>query len=135
MREPWFIKGLLGASGSVNSTGTIQLVKARTLSITVRATYGASIDADTTCYLYYSPDGKHRDTISFATFALDYSAGNTVQRTVVVDVPEHGYIDMTITNGSSADTMMNVLAWYSIQSWGEEEQASRGSITKDTGED
>jgi len=135
MINPWFIKSIIKASGSASSGGQIPLVKARTLSITVRMTFGSSIDADATVYLYYSPDGKHLDTIAYTSFDVTYSAGNTVQRTVVIDPPEHGYMSLKIVNNSSADSITDVKVWYSIQSYRDRIELVRGAITKDTGEE
>lgn len=134
MQNPWFEKAIIAASGSVYSPNDVPLVRARTLSLTGKVTYGASINADTTVYVYYSPDGRNWDTEAYTSFALAYSAGNTVQRTVVVDVPEHGYIRTKLTNGSSADTVTDVVVWYSIQSWGDGQVQEHGSILKDAGE-
>lgn len=135
MNQPMFIEGLIATSASAYSHGTIPLVRARTLSITTQVTCGSSVDADTTVYLYYSPDGNNWDTIEYTSFDLTYSAGNTVQRTVNIDVPEHGYMKTKVTNGSSADTLTAVKLWYSIQAWPDTRERSRGDIRIDPGEE
>lgn len=119
MRKPFSIHSSITASGTVVGEKTIPLVRARTVSLTVRLTFGASIDADTTVYLYYSPDGNNWDTIAYTSFVIAYTASATKQRTCLIDVPEHGSIMVKVTNGSSADTISNVQMWYTIQSWEE----------------
>lgn len=135
MREPWFIDANVAASCSANSDGAITLVKARTLSITTQVTFGGSIDADAIVYLYYSPDGRNWDTYAFTSWAITFDTSATEQITKIVNVPEHGYIQARITNGSSADVLTDVNMWYSIQSWEKGTGADRGSVRKDTGED
>ncbi len=135
MERIWFQHGLLAVSGSVNSPGDIRLVKARTLSITVRETCGSSVDANTTVYLYYSPDGSNWDTQAYTSFEITYSAGATVQRTFIIDTPEHGNIKAKITNGSSADTLSDIKVWYSIGSWELPGGASKGHMGTLSSED
>jgi hypothetical protein len=135
MQNAWFVCSSIAASGSKWSEGTISLHKARTLTITTRVTFGGSIDADTTVYVYYSPDGVNWDTYAYTSYVLTYDAGETEQETVIIDPPEHGYMRTKITNGSSADTLTDVKQWYTIQSWGERKGSSKGSITADTGDE
>jgi len=135
MRNPWFIKASLAVSESIMSPGDIPLVKARTVGITASVAYPAAADVDATVYLYYSPDGSSWDTIAFTSFDLTRTASATVQRTVILDIPEHGYLKAKVTNGSAAKTLTNIKVWYSVQSWEEDHGISRGDIRKDTGED
>ena len=119
MRNPFTIIGNVPVSAIAWAKETIPLVRARTLSLTVRCTFGGSIDEDATVYLFYSPDGNNWDTIHYTSFVIAYTAGGTIQRTVIIDPPEHGYVWAKIQNGSSADTISNVKMWYTIQSWEE----------------
>ena len=135
MRQPWFMEVTVPTSGSARSSGAISLVKARTLSITTSVAFPAASTDDAIMYLYYSPDGSHWDSISFTSWAVTHTASTTVQRTVVVNVPEHGFIRAVLTNGSSSKTMSNVMVWYTIQSWQEGTGADKGSILSDSGED
>lgn len=118
----------IAASGRTQIPGSIPLVRARTLSVTARMTFGASIDADAVVEVYYSPDGNKWDTIVYTSFALAFTVGTTKQRTVSVDVPEHGHICIKVLNGSDADTLTDVICWYSIQSWPDWPAQSRGLI-------
>jgi hypothetical protein len=118
MRNPFYHTDSISASGTVR-TGSITLGKTRTLSVTTRLLFGGSIDADATVYAYYSPDGNNWDTIAFTSWSITYTASGTIQRTILLDVPEHGHIEFKIENGSSADTIDDVYLWHSIQAWEE----------------
>jgi len=131
MEAPFGHISSLAASGSQVLGGSIPLVRARTLSLTIRETCGASIDADTTVGIYYSPDGNKWDSIVYTSWAITFTASETIQRTVLIDPPEHGYLVVKITNGSSADVLTNIKGWFSIQSWDTPtpEVQRRGDIT------
>jgi len=129
MEGTWTIIPNIAASGVQEAPGTIPLVRARTLTITTRLLYGASIDANTTLDLIYSPDGNNWDSLAYATASITYSAGATVQKTIIIDPPEHGYIKVKLTNGSSADVITNVRLWYSIQAWPPEPAQSHGDMS------
>lgn len=135
MREPHIHVGVLAASGSQRSA-LVPLVRARSLHITGRATYNASATGTVEVEVYYSPDGTNLDTISYGTLTLSLSAGNTVQRSAVVVVPEHGYVQFRLVNNDSTYTATDARVWYSVQSWPREEKTpSRGALAHDTGED
>jgi hypothetical protein len=128
MESPFGYIGSIAASGFSLLGGSIPLVRARTVSITIRETCGAAINADTTVSLFYSPDGNNWDTQLYTSFTLTFSAGATIQRTVIIDPPEHGYFAVQVTNGSAADVITNIKGWYSIQAWPPEPSQSRGNI-------
>lgn len=135
MKAPWFKEGSIAASGTLISPGDIALVRARTASVTVRLTFGASIDADTTVNVYYSPDGTNWDSIAYTSFTIAYTVSQTKQRSISLNVPEHGYLKISIVNGSSADTLTNIVAWYTVQSWPMSGDIGKGAIYIDTGEE
>jgi len=128
MQKPLGRIETVAASGRSQIPGSIPLVRARTLSITTRMTFGASIDADAVVEVYYSPDGERWDTLTYATQAVTFTAGGTVQKTFIVDPPEHGHMCIKVLNGSQADTITDVICWYSIQSWPDWPAQSRGLI-------
>lgn len=132
MEDPWFRYGEVAASATIPSPNIIPLIRARTLSITTNIYFGASIDANATVYVYYSPDGENWDTIAYTSWAITYSADATVQRTVTIDMPEHGYFKIAIANGSSADTLDRLAVWYSIQAWGFAGGQSKGDISTES---
>ena len=128
MQKPLGRIETIAASGRDQIPGQIPLVRARTLSCTVKMTFGGAIDADATAELYYSPDGNRWDTLTYAAQAIAFTAGGTVQKTFIVDPPEHGHMIVKVLNGSQSDTITDVIAWYSIQSWAETKAQSRGLI-------
>ena len=119
MRNPFAIIPLIPIGGTGSAGQTIQLVRARTLSITVRLTFDAASDTDAVVNIYYSPDGNNWDTEVYATFTIADTASTTKQKTAIIDPPEHGYIRVQIYNASQAKTFTNVKLWYTIQSWHE----------------
>lgn len=135
MQNPWCILGHFATSESKYADSPIALVRARTLSITAKAYFDTSQANDAIVYLYYSPDGTNWDTIAFTSFALTYDADDWVQRTVAISVPEHGFIKVKVTNGSSSYTLTGVKLWYSIQSWGVTGDVGHGAVYVDTGEE
>lgn len=128
MQKPLGRIDSVAAAGTEDIPGLIPLVRARTMSLTVRVIFGASIDADATVYVYYSPDGNNWDSIAYTSFAITFTAGEPIQRTVLIDVPEHGHIKTKITNGSQSDTLNEVVEWYSIQAHPDFGGQSRGQI-------
>jgi len=144
MFNTWFQVGLIPASGSAWSPNDVPLVRARTVSITVKLTYAAAATAGAKVHVYYSPNGKNWDTVAVDDFTVDFTAGQTVQKTYLVGIPEHGYMKVKVENLDSAQVITNVSVWYSIQSWFELRTASPrlvpapeqevGTIEKDVGE-
>ena len=128
MQKPMGKIETIAVSSSMQIPGQIPLVRARTLSITVRMTFGASNQSDAAVYVYYSPDGNRWDTLPYATQAVTFTAAGTVQQTFIVDPPEHGHLTIKVANASAADTITNVVGWYSIQSWPPWLGDSRGLI-------
>jgi len=128
MQKPLGRIETIAASGTEQIPGVIPLVRARTLSITTRLTFGQGIDADAVVYVYYSPDGNKWDTLNLTSWGITFTTSTTKQITKIIDVPEHGHIIIKVTNGSDADTLADVIGWYSIQSWAETDAQSRGLI-------
>lgn len=117
MRTPWSIIGLLGQGATEYANGSIPLVRARTLTITVRCDFSGGSIADTTMNLLYSPDGSNLDTVPYATIAIPFTAGATVQRTLLCDPPEHGYMMVQFVNTDAVGSVARLKVWYTIQSW------------------
>jgi len=117
MRTPWCIIPLLGQGATEYAKGDITLVRARTLTITIQGTFSGGSIADTTVNLLYSPDGNNLDTVPYATIALPFTAGATVQRTLLCDPPEHGYMWVQLINTDAVGSVAQIKIWYTIQSW------------------
>jgi len=135
MKSPFLIKASLPATATVSQAGDIPLIRARTVSVTVRLTYAAGATAPCRVHLRYSPDGKNWDTVDIDYFDVDLTAGATVQRTEPIVIPEHGYVKVLIENLDSAQAVTDIKAWYSVQSWKDTIVVERGTILKDTGEE
>ena len=117
MRTPWSIIPLLGQGATEYANGSIPLVRARTLTVTARGDFSGGSIADTTMNLLYSPDGNNIDTVAYATIAIPFTAGATVQRTLLCDPPEHGYMMVQFVNTDAVGSVARLKVWYTIQSW------------------
>lgn len=106
----------VAASAEV-SMGQIICNNLRTVTITVRVTYGGGAGTAGTMRLYYSPDGIHTDTVPYTNFSVNLSAGATVQETAILDLPERGFIEFRFLNGDAVST--NVRGWYSVARQGD----------------
>jgi len=135
MHRPWFVIGNLAIGKTGNSASSIPLVRTRTVSITTRMTFDAAANTDVTVKAYYSPDGKNWDTIVYTSWAVTFSVSGTVQRTVIIDPPEHGYLRIAILNGGQAQALSRISAWYTIQSWPMSGDVGHGATYIDTGEE
>lgn len=82
-----------------------------------RLTYGAGATTGATVNIYYSPDGDNFDTVAYLSFLVDLSAGNTVQESAILDLPEHGYIEVKVSNGNAASTQVQL--WYTVARHGD----------------
>jgi len=128
MQKPLGRIETIAASGRMQIPGVVPLVRARTLSCTVRMDFDGTIDADATIEVYYSPDGNNWDNLTYATQGVAFTINATRQQTFIIDPPEHGHICFKVLNGSQNGVITNVIGWYSIQSWPPWEGDSRGLI-------
>ena len=119
MRGTWCNLGSIPASSSVWSTSSLPLVRARTVTFTARVTFAAAADVDVTMNVFFSPDGNNWDTTAYATLAIPFTVSTTVQRTLLLDPPEHGYLRVELANGDQTRTVTIAKLWYTIQSWDE----------------
>jgi hypothetical protein len=128
MKQPFGGLINVAASGTGLIPGIIQLVRARTVTLTVQLTCGGGLTADPEIDVLYSPDGRVWDTIPFTYFTLAFTAGAKIQRTMILDPPEHGYLRLSVLNKSAADVLTDVNIWYGIQSWPPEPALAHGAI-------
>lgn len=108
------------ASGEMD-IASITFVKPRTLTITSRVTYNASATAGIRVNLYFSPDGKHYDTIPYTYFDVDFTAGQTVQETHIIDAPEEGYMKVTVQNLDATYTATQIFIWSTFREYPDKE--------------
>ena len=119
MRSPWCQLGTIPAGGSVWSKGSIPLVRARTVTLTARVTFAALANAAVTMNVYFSPDGNNWDTTPYAVLGIPFTVSATIQRTLLLDPPEHGYLRVELANGDQTRAVTIAMLWYTIQSWDE----------------
>lgn len=104
------------ASATV-SCGMLDLHNIRTATISVRITYAGGAGTAATLQLLYSPDGRNFDTVVYTSLAITLTAGATVQRTAILDLPEQGYMEIRVANGDAVNT--NLQVWYSVARHGD----------------
>jgi len=106
-------------AGSERSFGSIEVKNARTVTVTVRLTYNASATSGATINLYFVPEKGRRDTIPYAYFDVDFTAGAVVQKTALVDPPEDGQLIITIKNNDSTYSITNAECYVTVGYWTE----------------
>jgi len=89
----------------------------RTLTITCRVTYDGSATNPVRVNLYFSPNGKQWDTVPYTYFEPDLSAGETVQETAIIDMPEGGYMMFEVENRDSSVSATNIKVWIDFVRW------------------
>lgn len=134
MKNPFCIRKTIGTNTTLEVPGDIPLVKARTFSITVRCKPETGLTTNPELRGYYSPDGTNYDTTPYFSETINVVANKDSQETVLVSVPEHGYIRLEFENQDQSKELTNVRIWYSIQSYGPLTVDRHGDIRHDTGE-
>lgn len=137
MEKTWFAGSSIAISGTIASGGAINLVRTRTVSITAKVKFHGSATGDVRVDLYYSPDGKNWDTVAYTTFDIAVSAGVNVQRTAIIDAPEHGYLEVRLVNEDATYATSEYRVWRSVQLWPPYvcwEHGARGEITTPGGD-
>ena len=130
MRYPHLYTGVLPTSSRSRSS-LVPLVRARTVSVTGRATFASAIAGDIDIEVYYSPDGTNIDTQAFGVITLTSVASTEVQASAFIVCPEHGFLQFVIRNKDATNAHSDGKVWYSIQSWDVPENTqSTGSIAK-----
>lgn len=102
------------AASAEQIVGDVTLVRLETLTITTKVTYNASATGAVRLKLYFSPDGKNYDTVPYAYYDIDLTAGSTIQETKGVDAPEAGHLRVAVQNLDATYAATNVFVWASI---------------------
>jgi len=97
--------------------GNINLQRTRTLTVTVRVRYDPGATAGVRVNLYYSVDGDLYDTVPYTYYDVNFSAGETVQETKIIDAPEEGFLEVRVKNLDTAQVARNIDFWYTIAKW------------------
>ena len=116
MKYPFFTVPVIAVSSEVK-TSSVNLVECRTLSVSCRVTYNGAATSGVRVNIYYAPDGRTWDTVPYTHFDITLTAGEVVQETEIIDMPEHGAVAFGVENLDAAQTATEVKTWYSIQSW------------------
>lgn len=102
----------LAASGTYE-LGVIDLTLMRDFCLSFRATYHASASGTGALRvnLYYSPDGVNYDTVPYTYYDVTVNPGETVQRTVNIDVPPMGYLKTVVSNQDTTYAITSIMGW------------------------
>ena len=97
---PVILTGFDLAPGQQKNIGAIACRQLRKLTATVRATYDAAADVTKPLVLetFWSADGQHHDTNSFASIFLPSVQGATKQISRDIPTPEVGFLAVKISN-------------------------------------
>ena len=117
------------ATSSKHVVAVVPLLRARTFSATAKVTFDGSATSGARINLYYSPDGSNFDTVVIDQVTVTLSAGNTIQRTIVIQPPEHGFLAIEIENLDSSQTLTDANVWYSIQGYDKPPTLQKGVET------
>lgn len=106
------------APGQFKNIGTMPCWQLRKLTATVRATYDQSADVTEPLILetFWSADGDHHDTNSYASIFLPSAQGATRQISRDIPTPEVGYIAVKITNPDT-HAVSDVSVWMGGRRW------------------
>lgn len=118
----------IAASGEI-TIGVLEANKLDLAGIGASVDYNASGTGTARLKIYHSPDGsiEHKDTVEYAGFNLDLTAGSTVKKTRPFDLID-GYYFVTIKNNDATYTLTNVKVWVNKKYEGEEYQRADQQI-------
>ena len=113
IKTPILIRPAIAKSGSAE-TSAIECYRARVLTATVRLTFNASATAGAVLSVLTSPDKENWDTEAYGSGTITLSAGNTVQKTFIIDPPEEGQVKLKVTNSDTTYTVTGVKVWFTL---------------------
>ena len=103
------------ALSSEKDIGNVKLYRIETFTITTRVKYNAAATAGLRLNMYFSPDEKNYDTIPYAYYDIDFTAGGTVQETKIVDAPEQGDMMVSVSNLDAAQAATLIKVWTNLE--------------------
>jgi len=125
-KNPHFNSAIILPSAT-RSSKPIECDLARTLTVSARCIYNASGTGSALINVYYSPDGKHIDTIAYTYWENTITAGAAVQRTQLIDPPEAGYLIFRVTNQDTVYNITRVKLWINVSRYWEDLHAAMSS--------
>ena len=103
------------ALSTEKTIGNLQLYRTETFTVTTRVVYNAAATAGIRLNMYFSPDAKNYDTIPYAYYDIDFTAGATVQETKIVDAPEQGSMLLKVENLDAAQPATSIKVWTNLE--------------------
>lgn len=95
--------------------GDVTLYRIETFTVTTRVVYNGSATAGIRLNIYFSPDGKNYDTVPYAYYDIDLTAGGTIQETKIVDAPEQGNLRVCVENLDGTYTATSIKVWTNLE--------------------
>jgi len=95
--------------------GNVKLYRIETFTVTTRVVYNGSATAGIRLNMYFSPDDKNYDTVPYAYYDIDLTAGGTVQETKIVDAPEQGDMRIAVENLDGTYTATSIKVWTNLE--------------------
>ena len=109
------------APGQQKNIGSMRCWQLRKLTATVRATYDQSADVTKPLIIetFWSADGQHHDTNSYASIFLPATQGATRQISRDIPTPEVGFLAIKLTNPDT-HTVADISVWMGGRRWADE---------------
>ena len=106
------------APGQQKNIGAIACRQLRKLTATVRGTYeqGADVTKPLVLETFWSADGQHHDTNSFASIFLPSVQGATKQISRDIPTPEVGFLAVKISNPDT-HPVSDISVWMGGRRW------------------
>lgn len=95
--------------------GNLKLYRIETFTVTTKVIYNGAATAGLRLNMYFSPDGRNYDTIPYAYYDIDFTAGGTVQETKIVDAPEQGDMRISVENLDAGQTATSIKVWTNLE--------------------
>ena len=106
-------------AGATAELGTFDVTKIRTLTCTVRVSYDAAASSGLQLKYYHVPTKNRKDTVPISTETIDFTAGQTVQKTLFIASPEEGQLSFTLENTDATKPATDINVWLTYERWKE----------------
>jgi hypothetical protein len=103
----------LALSGTLEA-GLVNCRNLKSIVLSGRAKFHSSGTGNLTVNVYYSPDGNNFDTTAFSYLTLTCSAGNIVQASSIVTMPDTGFCKISISNADATYAATDIAVWVSV---------------------
>lgn len=103
------------ALSTEKAIGNLKLYPVKTFTVTTRVIYNGAATLAVRLNMYFSPDGKNYDTIPYAYYDIDFTAGGTVQESKIVDAPEQGNMGFSVENLDAGQAATSIKVWTNLE--------------------